>query len=126
MKTPMPSNNQLDDVADHGDVRYESRDVRIKPLFAFAGGLAVLVVLVAVAVAGLFHLFSVELDRVARPSPAVDEANLAHELQNLRDHENEMLTGFGWVSREEGIVRIPIDRAIDLALEKARTSDESK
>jgi len=42
-------------------------------------------------------------------APPVGEA-----LKQLRATEDAILTTYGWVDREKGIVRIPIDRAIDL------------
>jgi hypothetical protein len=37
---------------------------------------------------------------------------------HLRLGENEKLGSYGWVDKEGGIARIPIDRAIDVMLEK--------
>ena len=37
------------------------------------------------------------------------------QLEDLRAHEDSVLTSYGWVDRDRGIVRIPIDRAMELA-----------
>jgi len=37
----------------------------------------------------------------------------------LRAQEAEILTTYGWVNQEAGVVRIPVDRAAELFLEEA-------
>jgi hypothetical protein len=39
-------------------------------------------------------------------------------LQDVRKHEDERLTSYGWVDKNAGRVRIPIDRAMDLVLQR--------
>jgi hypothetical protein len=36
------------------------------------------------------------------------------ELKAVRDAEDQRLATYGWVDQAKGVVRIPIDRAIDL------------
>lgn len=36
------------------------------------------------------------------------------DLQNMRNYEAEMLHGYAYVNRDQRVVRIPIDRAIEL------------
>ncbi|WP_040547448.1 hypothetical protein [Pedosphaera parvula] len=40
------------------------------------------------------------------------------DLEHFRDRENIELQSYGWVDKKAGIVRIPIDRAMDLLLQK--------
>jgi hypothetical protein len=40
------------------------------------------------------------------------------DIEVLRRNENERLTTYGWVDKEKGIVRIPVDVAIEKALQK--------
>lgn len=49
----------------------------------------------------------------ATQSPPVGEA-----FKQLRATEDAILTTYGWVDREKGVVRIPIDRAIDLLAQR--------
>jgi hypothetical protein len=42
----------------------------------------------------------------------------AHYLEQLRQGEDEKLNSYGWVDQKAGTVRIPIDRAMDLLIEK--------
>jgi len=39
-------------------------------------------------------------------------------LKNFRSHEDQMLTTYGWVDQNAGVVRLPIERAKDLLLER--------
>jgi len=38
----------------------------------------------------------------------------AAKLRELRDHEQTELTTYGWIDEKAGIVRLPIDRAMEL------------
>jgi hypothetical protein len=49
------------------------------------------------------------------PSPQVASGEA---LKALRATEDAALTTYGWVDKNKGIVRIPIDRAIDLLLQR--------
>ena len=40
------------------------------------------------------------------------------ELKALQAAEQEILTSYAWVNKEAGIARIPIDRAMQLVLER--------
>lgn len=40
-------------------------------------------------------------------------------LQELHTLENEELTTYGWVDKDQGVVRIPIDRAMDLVVKES-------
>jgi hypothetical protein len=47
------------------------------------------------------------------------------ELQQLRDDEDAILNSYGWVDPNKGIVRIPIDQAIDIVAKKGLPSKPS-
>ena len=40
------------------------------------------------------------------------------DLEQLRRKQQELLNSYGWVDRDAGVVRIPIERAMDLVGEK--------
>jgi hypothetical protein len=51
------------------------------------------------------------------PQPQV----LQDEPKNLkafRDQQEKDITGYGWVDQSKGVVRIPVDQAMDLLLKK--------
>ena len=93
-------------------------------------GLATLLSLGALAYAGTYLLFRYFNVREAPPgrSAASPPAELPPaprlqtdppvDLQGLRAREDLRLRSYGWVNREQGIARIPIDRAMDLLVER--------
>jgi hypothetical protein len=47
------------------------------------------------------------------------------ELKDLRADEEAILTSYGWVDPNKGVVRIPIDQAIDIMAQKGLPSKPS-
>jgi hypothetical protein len=99
------------------EVRYEHRDVRFTPLVLSIAGLLALVAVAAGAMATLFASFAERTNR--RPAvnpPSAMRPALARELHELRQREEQLLGSYGWVSRQDGIVRVPIERAMEMIL----------
>jgi hypothetical protein len=46
-----------------------------------------------------------------QPDPRVD-------LRNYAESQEKLLNTYGWIDRQNGIVRLPIDRAMELLLER--------
>jgi hypothetical protein len=115
---------------------YERSDVEARPLivlglltlFFLVGGLAVS--------AWVSDYFTSRLGARTEPDP-LEELRLppdaprllakpARELAEHRAREDELLYTAGWIDPVNGIVRIPIERALELALEEGfpvRASD---
>ena len=108
---------------------HETRDITVSPLVMIAVG-----VLVAGLIGHLvlWNVFSWYNNRLARmdpapaplartaqppPGPLLQVAPRADLQQMLADH-NGQLNSYGWVDQQAGTVRIPIDRAMDLLLER--------
>ncbi len=51
------------------------------------------------------------------PAPRIEE-HPAIEIQQLHSQENDILSTYGWTDKKAGVVRIPIDRAMELQLER--------
>jgi len=51
------------------------------------------------------------------PEPRL-QTNPRQDLSDLRAREDQTLSSYGWVDRNAGVVRIPIDQAIKLTLER--------
>jgi hypothetical protein len=114
---------------DHGG--HERSDVTFKPLVIAA---VALVAALVVAVFGMERLFSylaaresgrsepanplAASRRQAPPEPRLQTAPI-EDLLKLREHEQSVLDTYGWVDREAGVVRMPIERAMELTLERA-------
>jgi hypothetical protein len=114
---------------------HEESDVNIRGVFAFAGGLATVTVVVGFIVWGLFVYFNTRAEGTTRPEFPLSAAqehreppeprlqtNPREDLRELRDAEQDTLTTYGWVDRNAGIVRIPIDDAIKLTLQRGLPS----
>jgi hypothetical protein len=48
------------------------------------------------------------------------------EMRNFRLWEEQQVHTYGWVNRPGGVVRIPIDRAMDLVLERGLPQGAAK
>lgn len=110
---------------------HEERDITLRPVVISAVALAIGIVL---AVGGMRLLFVYNLDREAGMSPPANPLAAAsgprlppeprllpkpvEQLAQLRVEENETLTTYGWVDRSKGIVRIPVERALELVARK--------
>ena len=51
------------------------------------------------------------------PSPRL-QTNPQQELQDLRAKQQSLLTGYGWVNRDAGVARIPIEDAMRMVVER--------
>jgi hypothetical protein len=113
----------------HEAVSYERRDASTRLVLWTGAGLTALVIAASAAMLWLFGIFEAREDRaqvapppVARPAeqeppePRLQE-NPAADLAAVRAEETRILTTYGWVDPAAGIVRIPIDRAIDRIVE---------
>lgn len=84
-------------------------------------GLGITVILVIVVLGGFYvSLANTKnnvdvLQSLITPSPEVESGEA---LRTLRATEEAALTTYGWVDRPNGIVHIPIDRAMDLILQR--------
>jgi hypothetical protein len=59
------------------------------------------------------------------PEPRL-EANPYQALQALRAREDHILEQYAWIDKAKGIVRIPIERAMDLAAERGLPTRQAK
>jgi hypothetical protein len=127
------------DATSNAEVHHEQSDVNIRGIFAFAAVLLVSAVVIHVAVWVLFRYFDTRLGRertpqfplaIAQenrlpPEPRL-QVNPRQDLADLREKEQQTLDTYGWVDRNAGVVRIPIDEAIKFTLQRglpARASE---
>ncbi len=93
-------------------------------IWILGGGIVALIIFVAVIIgANSAKVPTVEEARQAAMATQGGDSGLPpltpEDLKALRAQEEQILTSYGWVDKEAGIVRIPIDKAMDLALEQA-------
>ena len=105
---------------------HELSDVELPGLLIFLGGLVVAVLIVIVLVAWLLRAHSRHSEGLQPPpSPFTEERERAPfpllesvEIAQLRAHEDAVLENTAWIDRQQGIARIPIDRAIALVAQQ--------
>jgi hypothetical protein len=82
--------------------------------------------LVCLLVVGIFQFFAhtyqpeknaLENPQQYPPGPRIQEYPW-RELQTLRAHEDHVLNSYAVIDQKQGIVRVPVDRAIDMLAEK--------
>ena len=107
---------------------YETRDANTRGVLVFLAGLFVVLNLVLFGTWRLFRHYSVA-DRSPAPAsyfaderqiPAAPdlEINGREDFLNTYAKQQQELETYAWQDRKAGIVRIPIERAMDLLLEK--------
>ena len=110
---------------------HEPSDVNIRAILSFGAALIVLAAVVHLLIYVLFGYFSsregvtvpAEFPLAAAqghrepPEPRL-QTDPRQDLADLRAKEQELLDSYGWVDKNAGIVRIPIDAAMKLTLER--------
>ncbi len=109
---------------------HETSDMDPKYVVYFAVGLVIVGILIQVALWWMFRRFEQAQARRESQPKLVESAKRVPEprlqvspqddLQELLRQENQILTTYGWIDRRTGTARIPIDRAMQLFLEKEK------
>jgi len=107
---------------------HEQSEVSVRLIVVSLAGLAIVTFLVFVVVVGVFrHFYDSDKTGQARrqavvpPEPRIEVAPY-EQLQQIRVKEDHVLTTYAWVDKQNGVVRVPIDRAIDLLAAKGLPS----
>ena len=116
---------------DHPAVHHEESDVDIRGIFGFGIGLAVACILISFVVWVLFQYFearerkkvtpqfplAAQQENRLPPEPRL-QTNPRADLADLRAQEEKVLETYGWVDRNGSVVRIPIDEAMKLTVQR--------
>ena len=116
---------------EHHKVSHEHSDVNIRAILAFGAALLVVAAVVHLLIYVLFGYFSgregvkvpAEFPLAAAqgnrepPEPRL-QTDPRQDLADLRAKDEALLASYGWVDKNAGVVRIPIDAAIRLTLER--------
>lgn len=108
--------------------RYETRDVSARSMVWSGLGLVVLMV-VGLAASWAVMKYFVAVQKLGPPASPFDQTrtlppeprlsvNPTGKLKKYEEKEREQLENYGWVDRNAGTVHIPIERAMELSLEK--------
>lgn len=116
---------------DNPTTHHEESDVDIRGVFGFALGLVIVGAFIHFLVWVLFSFFAgqaarksapefplaVQQENRVPPEPRL-QTNPRQDLSDLRAQEDAILKSYGWVDRNAGVVRIPIDEAMKLAVRR--------
>jgi hypothetical protein len=117
------------------DVSHETSDVNIRAILGFGAALFVVAAIVHLLIYVLFGYFNsregvkqpVEYPLAAsqgdrRPPEPRLQTDPRQDLADLRAKDSDLLGSYGWVDKNAGVVRIPIDAAMKLTLERGLPS----
>jgi hypothetical protein len=103
-------------------IGHETTDVNVWAVGKFAIGLVIVCVVSIALLFGLLKFFqSREETSVANavdpvklfPEPQLQKTPIL-DLKAIHAEEDKLLNGYAWVDPKQGIVRIPVDRAIEV------------
>jgi hypothetical protein len=128
------------------DTGYEHEDLSPQGVFYFMGGVAVLGVVIYFILIGMYRFLD-NYDRTHQPAanpmaattrvdpqtmnykqildqaqqtfpkPVLEHSEQTQYMEELKK-QNEVLGSYDWIDQKNGVVRIPIDRAMDLVVQR--------
>jgi hypothetical protein len=131
MAAPHGANPENRGNLENPEVHHEHSDVNISAILGFGGALIVVAAVIHLLIYVLFGYFTsreqvqttaeyplaATQERREPPEPRL-QTDPRQDLADLRAKEDDQLTSYGWVDRNAGVVRIPIDAAMKLTLER--------
>ena len=107
---------------------YETTDTSVHNVAFLAGAFVGLLIFGLIVGYGTFKILSapesvsgppalIETSRTLPPAPRL-QVDARKDLAAYLKQEQQTLDTYGWVDQKAGVVRVPIDRAMDLLLEK--------
>ena len=119
------------DEKDPNQPSFETTDVEVSVVLKFGVVLVIMIALSALGSWVIFRLLFADavradpkfsplavLDRQPPPEPRLIE-NEPSDLDTVRQQEQAVLENYEWVDRGGGVVRIPIERAMELLAKEA-------
>ena len=109
---------------------HERKDVNVPALFTISFLLALSCVVIFIVVTGMMRYFKAHEPAVTAGQPNIPVTRVLEfppprllvrpgaSLAELRAAEESDLNSYGWVDRASGIARVPVDRAIQLLLQR--------
>lgn len=115
---------------------HEQSDAHPRPVAVFEVGLLAWIVISAALMAGLFYYFTAREarrdvggsplaeTRTAAPGPRL-QTTPSGDLDMMRASDEERLNRYDWISEAQGVVRIPIERAMDIVAARGLPTREN-
>jgi hypothetical protein len=134
-----PQDHDKQPHAHESEVAFERKDVNVFQISAFGVGLLLAVIVSVFAMWAMFDFFYHREDeknagsanalmlneRPKLPPEPRLQAEPKMELKDMKADEDTILNSYGWLDPNKGIVRIPIDLAIDMVAKKGLPSKPS-
>lgn len=104
---------------------FEETDVNVVAVGKFGLALLLVTIMAMALLVGVFNYFKASEGGVATtvdptkvfPEPQLQKTPIP-DLKAVRAAEDQVLTSYGWVDQQKGVVRIPIAQAMDLVVKK--------
>ena len=106
---------------------HEPEGVSVGRILSIAGGLIAVIILSAAAIWGMLRLRGQPETSLGQAAPPVQPVNIppprlqispALDLENLLSRQRQQLNSYGWIDQKQGIVHIPIERAMELLVQR--------
>lgn len=126
----MPENTEHHAATPSTAPKHEVRDVNLRVVVGIVVGVVVMTLVGIVLSLGVYELLALRRQAVEPPPPPLAETlpalpphprlqvTPATDLQQIRAEEDAILSTYGWIDEQGGIVRIPVDRAMQLLVER--------
>jgi hypothetical protein len=119
------------------DVHHETSDVNIRAILGFGAGLTLAMAIVCFLMWLLFMYFqgreaqsgarefplAVEQQNRMPPEPRL-QTNPKEDMRVIRAQEEAALSSYGWTDKDTGAVRIPIEEAMKLTIQRGLPTRE--
>ncbi len=125
------NNHPADDMPRNPNVHHETGDVNAIALTKFGLSMAALIVIFLFGLWGVFEFLKNRVAEMGKPESASAMVNSQklppeprlqqHPAQDMRDWratEDKLMHQYAWIDPDKGVVRIPVDRAMDLIAQR--------
>jgi len=114
----------------HPDIDFERTDIRGTPVLRFVIALAITMVVVGFLLLAFYRAMASYLAARQPPPPILQfeeerkpplprlQPDPPADLAKVRAEEKERLGSYGWIDKDAGVVHIPVDQAMKIALER--------
>lgn len=114
----------------NADIRFERRDASLRALLWIGAGIVAAAIIIHFALYGLYRVFNKSAARAGRipatrkqaqpqtPDAPQLQVNPAADMKQFREQENQKLDSYGWIDKQKGAVRIPVEQAMKIIAER--------
>jgi len=119
--------SQPDRLHESKEKGYEVRDANVSRILIYGLGLVALIMILGAVASGVLYKNMVWFSDATPPPPQFQagqdqlpptpriEVQGPRDLREFREAEQKQLDSYGWIDKDRGLVRIPIERAMENA-----------